>query len=150
MLLLVVLSSCRQNSDITTVDDDLISITEHFDFNLNGQMFSIDDLSGWIEDHDSVEVTQLVNFGTGDLPQFIFNIHGTEQGVFQRADLTITLDENIHDPDFFKCSGCTVESNIEYFGDKGDFIIGTFEGQIPAEDGTWYPIMGSFAAIREN
>ena len=94
-------------------------------------------------------VTQVLNFGTAESPQFIFNIHGTQIGSFQKADMTIKLDENEFAPSAFKCNGCDFNTEIEYFGDKDDFIIGTFDGKVPS-DGTWYEINGSFAAIREN
>ncbi len=141
--------ACRKNSDVTTIEETPIDINEHFDFTLNGNNFSTNNLSAWIENHDTVMVTQLVNFGTGELPQFIFNIHGTQKGSFHMADMTITLDEEEYTPHLFKCAGCAFIAELEYFGEKEDFIVGSFAGQVPS-DGTWYEISGSFAAIRKN
>ena len=148
-MVLFSLYSCRQNADVTTIEEAPLNVVEHFDFSINNDSFSIRDLSSWIEDHDSIVVTQMVNFGTGELPQFIFNIHGTAEGDFQIADVTITLDEDLYQPNHFRCLGCAVISKIEYFGEQGDFVIGSFEGAISSEE-EWYDIQGSFAAIREN
>lgn len=146
--------ACRQNSDVTTVVEEPVNVVEHFDFTLNGESFSIGNLSSWIEDHDTVVVTQMENFGTGELPFFIFNVHGTGEGDFQVADVTISLDEDLYEPNHFRCMGCAVVSQVSYFGDEGDFVIGTFEGTVSSgedeDEMEWFDIQGSFAAIREN
>ncbi len=143
------LVGCHENSDSTTIEDIPLNPEEHFEFTLNGFDYYIKDIESWIENHDSLYVTQILNFHSGELPQFIFNIHGTSTGMFNRADITILLDENQTNIDFFECKGCPFTISIDYFGDRGDYVIGTFEGNVPFNQ-TWYPIEGKFATIREN
>ncbi len=146
--------ACNKNSDITHVNESPIQITEYFEFTLNGTTYSLPEFQAWIEDHDTVTVTQIENVGLGlpvGVPEVIYNIHGTGEGTFEVADFTIRLDEERNDPHFFACRSCEITSIIEYFGSEGDFVIGTFSGEVTENDTEdKYPISGKFSAIREN
>ena len=147
--LVILISACRQNTDITEVTETPLIINEQFSFTINDEEFLITDLRAWIEDHDTITVTQFENFGSG-IPEVIFNIHGTGEGTYEVGDITIKLDETQYDPHFFKCTGCAILSTIDYFGDVDDFVIGTFEGEAMANETVPYPVSGSFSAIRQN
>ena len=145
-----ILAACNENSDVTKITEEPIEVDEYFEFTIGDTDFELPEFRAWIEDHDSVTVTQIENFGSG-IPEVIFNIHGTGTGTYELADFTILLDENSYSPHFFACKSCAVTSVIEYFGDEGDFVIGTFEGEVLENDtDNVYPISGKFSAIREN
>ena len=117
------------------------AVTEYIQYTLDGQSFTNIDPFGALNTTTTILATQqdsLLNL----------SLHMTFQNSGQLGKFPV-ISLNVNQFDLYPLSGNTVTTTVTAYGNKGDNITGTFDGNFKDINGGNHKISGSYRVLRE-